>query len=48
MARNSFRILDEGDAFPTMDLQLVDGQGLTLPSDLDGSWAVILVYRGHW
>jgi peroxiredoxin len=40
--------LDTGDVFPTLTLQLVDGQSLTIPDDLDAKYQVILFYRGHW
>jgi len=40
--------LDIGDVFPTLALQLVDGQSLTIPDDLDAKYQVILFYRGHW
>lgn len=40
--------LDTGDVFPTLTLQLVDGQSLSVPDDLDAKYKVILFYRGHW
>lgn len=40
--------LDTGDVFPSLTLQLVDGQSLTVPDDLDAGYKVILFYRGHW
>ena len=48
MAHDSSKILDQGDDFPRMQLQLVDGEQISLPGDLGGSWGVVLVYRGHW
>lgn len=40
--------LNTGDAFPRMQLQLVDGGTLELPEGLDAKYKVILFYRGHW
>jgi peroxiredoxin len=34
--------------FPRFALDVVDGQTITLPDDLAGSYAVILFYRGSW
>lgn len=40
--------LANGTVFPTIALAAVGGGTLRLPEDLQGSWGVILVYRGHW
>jgi peroxiredoxin len=40
--------LTKGQLFPTLELPLVGGGTLTLPDDLAGSNAVVLVYRGSW
>jgi len=37
-----------GSVFPQLTLKLVDGDKLDLPGGLDGSYKVILFYRGHW
>ena len=37
-----------GDAFPPMELPLVGGGSITLPSDQETTYSVILFYRGHW
>ncbi len=37
-----------GDAFPKLQLSLVDGGTLDLPDGLDSRYKVILFYRGHW
>ncbi len=36
------------DPFPTITGTTVDGKTVTLPDDADGSWSVLLFYRGHW
>lgn len=41
-------LLHPGDRFPTLTLNQVGGQTLTLPETLAGSFAVILFYRGSW
>jgi peroxiredoxin len=40
--------LGAGSAFPDMTLALVNGDSTTLPSDINGSYQVVLFYRGHW
>ena len=37
-----------GDRFPEMAVQTVDGRSLTIPRDVEGSYKVILFYRGTW
>lgn len=49
MARNATaRWLDAGDAFPQIDLALVDGRRLSLPGDLTQPFNVVLVNRGSF
>ena len=40
--------LIEGDAFPSITLNLVGGGTLTIPDDMDSKYLVVLFYRGHW
>lgn len=40
--------LENGDRFPTLTAPTVDGGETTLPDDLEGDWAVLIFYRGHW
>lgn len=40
--------LENGQAFPSLQLPLVGGGTLSLPDDLGGSYGVVLVYRGAW
>ncbi|MDA1098721.1 MAG: hypothetical protein O2967_07010 [Proteobacteria bacterium] len=40
--------LGSGDGFPQMNLPLVGGGSIDLPSDLKTNYSVILFYRGHW
>lgn len=37
-----------GDAFPSLRLDLVGGQSLSLPGGLVGKYKMVLFYRGHW
>jgi peroxiredoxin len=48
MAQTQERKLDSGDLFPKMELKLTDGTTLVLPEMTQGSWSVLLVYRGRW
>jgi peroxiredoxin len=38
--------LSNGDLFPSLSLDTVDGKTLDLPADLAGSFGVVLIYRG--
>lgn len=40
--------LGNGDLFPLLQLSAVGGGTISLPGDLAGSYAVVLVYRGSW
>lgn len=40
--------LQAGDTFPEVSLDLVSGDTVTLPGDLDMPYGVVLFYRGHW
>ena len=40
--------LRTGERFPEMVVQPVDGRRMTIPQDLEGSYTVILFYRGGW
>ena len=40
--------LHNGESFPNLVIDLVDGRTITLPRDLAGSYAVVLFYRGSW
>lgn len=48
MTETAVTRLAEGQPFPPLALPLVGGGTLTLPEDLAGSTAVVLVYRGSW
>jgi peroxiredoxin len=36
------------DKFPDIELSLVGGETISLPKDIEGSWAYVLFYRGGW
>lgn len=40
--------LDIGDRFPSMTLNLVGGDTVTVPDDHRSNYSIILFYRGHW
>lgn len=48
MARDSTTLLDHGDLFPRMELQLAGGGAITVPDPEGKKWNLLLVYRGHW
>ena len=41
-------LLNPGDTFPRLTLNLPGGDTLTLPDALAGGYGVVLVYRGSW
>lgn len=41
-------LLHNGDAFPDLTIDAVGGGSISLPGDLAGSYAVVLLYRGSW
>ena len=40
--------LDSGDQLPDFNLQVGEQGSISLPSDLDTDYGIILFYRGHW
>ena len=40
--------LNNGDVFPDITLDIVGGGSVSLPADVAGSYAAILIYRGSW
>jgi len=48
MGRLGKNLLDTGDRFPELDLQLISGRTLRLPQELEEGYSVIFLYRGHW
>jgi peroxiredoxin len=40
--------LQNGDLLPNLDIDVVGGRALVIPRDLNGSYAVVLFYRGSW
>ena len=41
-------ILMPGDKFPEIEISLPRGEKLSLPGDIDDSWAYVMFYRGGW
>lgn len=40
--------LNNGEAFPRLQLAAIGGGTMNLPEDLAGRYGVVLIYRGHW
>jgi len=40
--------LGAGSPFPTMSLDVVDGDRIAIPADFSTPYQVLLFYRGHW
>ena len=41
-------MLDNGDSFPALAARDLEGEAVTLNEFIEGSWSVVLFYRGHW
>ncbi|MCW6512584.1 redoxin domain-containing protein [Lichenifustis flavocetrariae] len=41
-------LLRDGDPFPKLEVSLVGGGAMSLPRDVAGSYAIVLIYRGAW
>ena len=41
-------MLQQGDRFPQLELNLLDGGTLTLPGGAPSRYTALLFYRGHW
>ena len=48
MAQTETSKLDSGSPFPDFGVHLLDGAATTIRQALERSWAVLLLYRGHW
>jgi len=46
--QNRLNRLKNGDPFPELTVDLVDGGTLHLPDDASSGWSIVLFYRGHW
>lgn len=40
--------LQNGQVFPTFDVAAIGGGAISLPQSLQGSYGVVLIYRGAW
>ncbi len=40
--------LGAGSRFPTMSLDVVNGDRIAIPTDFSPPYQVLLFYRGHW
>lgn len=41
-------VLSPGDLFPAVSVPIANGETLTIPDALAGSFGVVLIYRGAW
>jgi len=48
MSRAGGAFLDNGDIFPVLKFNTVEGGVIELPKDFGPGWSVLLFYRGHW
>jgi hypothetical protein len=45
---NRMGMLVPDDQFPEIELDIVGGGSISLPSDAAGHWTYVLFYRGGW
>lgn len=45
---NRMGMLVPDDQFPDIELDIVGGGSISLPSDAAGHWTYVLFYRGGW
>lgn len=48
MAQSLGNKLDNGDVFPDLELNLVDGTVQKISQIASGRWCSLLIYRGDW
>ena len=41
-------MLENGAQLPPIEAKDLDGHPVTITDLTDGSWSVVLFYRGHW
>jgi peroxiredoxin len=41
-------MLDNGTQLPPIQAKDLDGNPVTLADAVQGSWSVVIFYRGHW
>ena len=42
------RKLIQGDKIPHITLNLINGESISLPEDMNSRYLVLLFYRGNW
>jgi hypothetical protein len=40
--------LEGGDQFPRLTAMGLDDTEVAIPDVFEGSWGIVLMYRGHW
>ncbi len=48
MTRVGSKILDSGEALPTLSFDTVAHGRVTVPEHFGQGWGVFLLYRAHW
>ena len=48
MARGNSYFLDNGDAFPEIEMPVITGESIITPQGLGDGYSAILFYRGYW
>ena len=41
-------MLTNGQSLPAIEAKTLVGEAVVLADMTDGSWSVVLLYRGHW
>ncbi len=48
MARQDAKILDSGDTFPGLEMDVVGGGKMNVPGDMGDGWKAVLLFRGYF
>jgi hypothetical protein len=48
VARQDSKILDGGDAFPALEMDIVGGGKMNVPGDMGDGWKAVLLIRGYF
>ena len=48
MGHDERMMLPNGESLPSIDAKNLDGESVSIADLTEGSWSVVLFYRGHW
>lgn len=48
MGKTDSNFLDVNDVFPDLNLELINGETISVPKELGDGYGIMLIYRGYW